>query len=235
MKRSLRLRQFGSALLLLILFALAGGCEDSSSGTGDSEATDGSGQDTNDTDNLDTQTESTTEDPAVDTDTAETWIDEAHGLEWENPSREQTSFYPGAKSYCDNLVRAGKDDWRLPTVDEARMLLDGVSPTMEGGFCAASEECFNWMNCSANQKYAAACDGCSDVSLKHLTQEDCTRDVEAGECYWKKGLLGACDNYWTTTKTGVPTGRYSVHYLFGFVRAGLESSSGQNARCVRAL
>jgi hypothetical protein len=232
--------QVGSAMLMLALFALGNGCDGSSSNTADSESSSGSGQDTNGTATLDTETTSQANDDTVDKGTAtsptqETWIDEAHGVEWQNPSREQTSFYPGAKGYCDDLVLAGKDDWRLPTVDEARTLLEGVSPTMEGGFCAASEECINWMNCSANAKYEAACKGCSDVSGKHLTPQDCTRDIEAGECYWKEGLEGECQSYWTTTKTGVPTGRYSVNYAVGFVQAVVESSSGKNARCVRAL
>jgi hypothetical protein len=35
-------------------------------------------------------------------------------------------------------VHAGKDDWRLPTFDEVRTLLEAVFPSMEGGFCPAS-------------------------------------------------------------------------------------------------
>jgi hypothetical protein len=219
-------------VILSIFILVHSGCEQASSSA--------SGESDSHTTHESTATESSTgdEDTAGATDSAqdaETWIDAARGLEWQNPSREQTSLFPGAKTYCSNLVLAGKDDWRLPTLNEARTLLEGVSPTMEGGFCPASEECLDWMNCSANAKYESACQGCLAVGGKHLVDGDCDRNIEAGECYWRAGLQGTCASYWTTTKTGIPTGRYSVGYSQGYIRAGVESASAQSTRCVRDL
>lgn len=224
-----------SILTLFIIFH--SGCEESSSASTEDSDSHSNGSTAIDES---TATEPATgdEETAADSDSGqagETWIDAARGLEWQNPSREQTSLFPGANSYCNNLVLAEKDDWRLPTLNEARTLLEGVSPTMEGGFCAASEECFDWMNCSANAKYESACQGCLAVGGKHLIEGDCDRDIEAGECYWRAGLQGTCASYWTTTKTGIPTGRYSVGYSQGYIRAGVESASAQSARCVRNL
>ena len=59
-------------------------------------------------------------------------------LEWEN-----------AVSYCKNLTELGYSDWRLPTVNELRTLIQNCSYTETGGSCEITDECLaeemeNW-------------------------------------------------------------------------------------------
>ena len=59
-------------------------------------------------------------------------------LEWED-----------AVSYCKNLTELGYNDWRLPTVNELRTLIQNCSYTETGGSCEITDECLaeemeNW-------------------------------------------------------------------------------------------
>ena len=59
-------------------------------------------------------------------------------LEWED-----------AVSYCKNLTELGYSDWRMPTVNELRTLIQNCSYTETGGSCEITDECLaeemeNW-------------------------------------------------------------------------------------------
>jgi hypothetical protein len=48
-------------------------------------------------------------------------FDDATGLSWEravNKTGNDVDNWPGAGAYAEGLTLAGKDDWRLPTIDE---------------------------------------------------------------------------------------------------------------------
>jgi len=57
-----------------------------------------------------------------------------------------------------------EDDWRIPTLDEMRTLIDGVSTSTAGGFCPTSQEFFRYTSCSTNPKNDDAGSGCSAVT-----------------------------------------------------------------------
>ncbi|MCA9545985.1 MAG: DUF1566 domain-containing protein, partial [Myxococcales bacterium] len=62
--------------------------------------------------------------------TAETVLDRATGLEWMRDDAGQALDWPAALAYCEGLVLAGHDDWRLPDAKSLQSIVDyGRSPT----------------------------------------------------------------------------------------------------------
>jgi len=62
------------------------------------------------------------------------------GFEWSDISNEPISSnevveYEDNDSYCHNLVEDGHSDWRLPTIDELRVLVQNHPGTVVGGRC----------------------------------------------------------------------------------------------------
>ena len=69
------------------------------------------------------------------------------GLEWSDISVEPMSISDiggyesdeeNKDSYCDNLAEDGHSDWRLPTIDELRVLIQNHPGTVVGGKCKTS-------------------------------------------------------------------------------------------------
>jgi hypothetical protein len=52
-----------------------------------------------------------------------TWIDPDTGLEWQSQSPGRMNWHD-AQSYAQSLSIGGKDNWRLPAVNELETLLD---------------------------------------------------------------------------------------------------------------
>jgi hypothetical protein len=62
-----------------------------------------------------------------------TVTDAATGLLWQQADDGETRDWEHALGYCENLVLAGRDDWRLPSVKELQSIVDyGRSPTATG-------------------------------------------------------------------------------------------------------
>lgn len=59
--------------------------------------------------------------------------DNVTGLMWQRTMDVNRYLWDGAKAYCDNLVLAGHDDWRLPWRIELVSLIDynQVSPVID--------------------------------------------------------------------------------------------------------
>ena len=49
-------------------------------------------------------------------------FDDATGLLWEKVPDNYSGNWVGARDYANNLVLAGKDDWRLPDIGELQTL-----------------------------------------------------------------------------------------------------------------
>ena len=45
-------------------------------------------------------------------------------LSWQNKPSTKKFNWSDAKSYCSNLTYGGKEDWRLPNIDELKSLVD---------------------------------------------------------------------------------------------------------------
>ena len=50
------------------------------------------------------------------------------GLVWQQADDGQTRDWPGALAYCESLILAGQDDWRLPNVKELQSIVDYSRP-----------------------------------------------------------------------------------------------------------
>ena len=60
-------------------------------------------------------------------------------LEWSN-AFDSGVYWSTAYTYCKNLNEDGHSDWRLPSIDELRLLVQNHSGTISGGKCKISEE-----------------------------------------------------------------------------------------------
>jgi hypothetical protein len=79
-------------------------------------------------------------------------------LQWSKNFRSYTTWI-SANEYCANLDEDGHKDWRLPTIDELRSVVEQCPETATGGKCAISEkngklrmEDFNKRDCSGCRK-----------------------------------------------------------------------------------
>ena len=184
------------------------------------------------------------------------WVDPKTYLIWENPMGNTGISGAGvaqknAATYCENLVLAGADDWRLPTIDELRTLIRGVSTTMTDGKCPTSELCPNQDDCNKNndgkKEYGYSCLGCNALDdpnkqeQSFLTEEDCLlsdRQIENGEIYIVPEMFGAPSRLWSSTQNtsavaSVMQAFWYVNYTNGFIGSDMSSNGTHWARCVR--
>ena len=68
--------------------------------------------------------------------------DSSSGLTWSTKAQE-TMNWNAAVTYCDNLDEGGYDDWRLPTIDELRTLIQNCSQTETDGSCGVTDDCLS--------------------------------------------------------------------------------------------
>ena len=195
------------------------------------------------------------------------WVDpkpfpgtEIH-LVWENP---MTYTALGAEpshadsvTYCENLVLAGADDWRLPTIDELRTLVRGISTIAYGGKCPTTELCSTQETCNEDkdntQGFGNSCLGCEalntekyDPAISYLNlDEDCQltkTQLDKNECYIVKAMHGdPCDGTWSSTKnttTNIIGSMMNAFWYLNFKSGIIHSSSdtvqiANWVRCVR--
>lgn len=179
-------------------------------------------------------------------------------LMWENPMT-YTAFggvepsHADSVTYCENLVLAGHDDWRLPTIDELRTLVRGVSTIAYGGKCPTSENCTDQAKCTDDEDnskgFGNSCLGCEalnkdDPSLSYLNlDEDCQltkTQLDNNECYIVKAMHGdPCDGTWSSTKNTSTAGALLDAYWYLNYKSGIIKSSSDKlqianwVRCVR--
>jgi len=108
------------------------------------------------------------------------WCDSTTNLCWQDPQKDPVYEDIGVTSgdalqYCEELVFAGYDDWRLPTIDELRTLIEGNPDTEPGGNCPVTGG-----STMADQN--EACLGGEVMKGPGL-----------GGCYWDPELTGTCD------------------------------------------
>ena len=179
-------------------------------------------------------------------------------LMWENPMT-YTAFggvepsHADSVTYCENLVLAGHDDWRLPKIDELRTLVRGISTIEYGGKCPTSENCTDQKKCADDEDnslgFGNSCLGCEalnkeDPSLSYLNlDEDCQltkTQLDNNECYIVKAMHGdPCDGTWSSTKNTSTAGAvlnafWYLNYKSGIIKSSSDTLQIANwVRCVR--
>jgi hypothetical protein len=151
--------------------------------------------------------------------------DSVSDLCWEDPPNDTVflSWY-SAVDYCDELVLGGRDDWRMPMIQELISLIRGcVSgvPTVDSSpsSCGVTDpECLS-PTCVAGPD----CDWCTD----HLGP-----DGNSGGCYWDPALSGICDAYYWSISEYATDANY--HWSVWFFQAYVMSNAGlpPHVRCV---
>ena len=110
------------------------------------------------------------------------FADTDSGLGWQNPSNYHADYAPepipegehhsvdwaAAAAYCEDLTWGGFDDWRLPSIDALRTLVDGCPSQAFEGSCPVHNN-----GCPAGD--------CID---------ECPACDEENGPYWKTGLMG---------------------------------------------
>ena len=81
---------------------------------------------------------------------------DSNGLIWSNISSFTYANQSNARTFCDELSEGGYTDWRLPTIDELRTLIQNCTATQTGGTCGVTDACTSIASCLNDD-----CGGCS--------------------------------------------------------------------------
>jgi hypothetical protein len=135
---------------------------------------------------------------------------------WQKTLSTTTMTWAPAVAYCSNLVLAGYDDWRLPTISELRSLIRGCAATATGGSCGVTDACSQRTVC-----WSSACNGCT------------FNGGPDGGCYWPSALEGGC--YFTWSSTDIPDygdSAWGMNFIDASTGEGGKTGGGY-VRCVR--
>lgn len=153
-------------------------------------------------------------------------IREHLGEVWQlTPPQELTTFRQ-AQAYCGQLALGGRDDWRLPSIDELRTLIVDCPGRELGGACRISEDdcldkqCWEQRDCGhCNEKQGPA-DGC--YWQPDTWEGSCTD----GWFFWSDSAFnGLTDHLWVV--------RYQGGGLFDDGVVGFNEELGDGAvRCI---
>ena len=144
------------------------------------------------------------------------WTDPSTGLMWQARLPDTYATWRQAVAYCDTLILAGFDDWRLPHISELRTLLAGCEPTVTGGECAVSDACIE--------------DACQTVACYACAYGD----GPLNGCFAKASRLEApCEHYWSSDQVPDASDRaWAIGFAGGFIYKPRIYYSF-HARCVR--
>lgn len=130
------------------------------------------------------------------------WKDPDSGLTWSSKSLNNMT-QSDAVSYCNNLSEGGFSDWRLPSINELRTLIQGCPATQTGGECNPIDKCFD--------SGGMACDnlpsdliGADRISCDFQKKIECNpntlsttkcEDVSCSKCEYKSSGYCKLDHY----------------------------------------
>lgn len=121
------------------------------------------------------------------------------------------SAWTNAFNYCENLSDGGYDDWRLPTIDEIRTLIQNCPATEPGGACDLEKE--------DHSSCYYACDIDGDFQGIYSRIGDVRTDLFSSS--------EAEPDYYSTTRKF-----WYVDFAYASIYATLETNE-HNIRCVR--
>ena len=85
----------------------------------------------------------------------------AVSLHWSKKAKKMM-VVKDAVNYCKNLSEGGHKDWRLPTIDELRTLIQNCPNTETDGACNVTDSCLSQNECKNR-----ACNGCENKNIRH--------------------------------------------------------------------
>ena len=153
------------------------------------------------------------------------WYDTATDLCWQNPPADSGMVQDEAIAYCDNLDLDGRNDWRLPMIQELISLLRGCVDGLATGDLGASTCGVNDPDCLYDSCYnSLQCSGCSQFEGPDDDPED---------CYWVPSLVGTCGFYMSSSSVIDSEDEVCcVGFHLGCPAYGSEDVQG-HVRCVR--
>ena len=140
------------------------------------------------------------------------------GLMWSAVSNGKIEWQDAAP-YCRNLDELGHSDWRLPTVDELRILIRNHHDTETDGPCGLTEECVEpW---TSN----------NDINSDSCDKEYCNHHQYCYEKY-SYSKLDDTDILWSSTSCGSTSAALWIDFCTGDIVIAAKSYK-QHVRCVR--
>jgi len=150
--------------------------------------------------------------------TGDTWMDPTSGLTWQAAPTGGKMNWSDAKAHCKSLSLGGRNDWRLPTINELRSLIRGCLATQKGGACGVTASCLKTNTCWKID----TCKGCSEEG----------GPGPAG-AYWPPELAGEVGSYWSSSPVAdLVYNAWDVDFSRAYVIHSYVNY-GNSARCVR--
>lgn len=137
--------------------------------------------------------------------------------------------YSDAVKFCGDLDYAGHNDWRLPTIDELRGIVEGYSDLESGGRCKVTSKCLQISCVIKGQK-----DG-NDTPCSNPETEIMQGNGPKG-CYFDDVWGDFCGKYWSSSEVlGAVDMSFQLDFSDPAIIAATTSgmSSFGFARCVR--
>lgn len=163
------------------------------------------------------------------------WVDYENNLIWQKqlPMEEdpQNGFlkynYSNASKYCSKLELAGFSNWRLPKIDELRLLILGCNNTESGGACPLTSDCYGFTTCFEGNESICSCEELSDCYCKD--DLPCWYNYQFGEITVK-----ACANFWASEDASYYG--WSLDFgTAGFLMTQLHDDTSISTRCVHDI
>lgn len=159
-----------------------------------------------------------------------------NGLMWymddpENPNTKLNLLtYAKAEELCSNMDYAGFTDWRLPTIDELRTVVEGFSDLEKGGRCKVSSQCL-MMSCLYQGQKSESDYPCANEETELLTGPG------PEGCYFSEVWRTYCGKYWSSSKLKnyTPESTFQLDFSDPAIFSAVSGSSLNVgfARCVR--
>lgn len=106
----------------------------------------------------------------------------AKQLQWsKNPATK--IIWKEADWYCRNIKEDGYTDWRLPTIDELRSMVENCPDSVVGGACSISE---TNGKLDQNDYNKVTCNGCKGGRVK----------LKGRGWFWSSSRKTGTDHYW---------------------------------------
>ena len=115
----------------------------------------------------------------------------------------QSLKWEEAFTYCENLTELGYSDWRLPTVDELRTLIQNCNGNNSEGLCEITDDCIlNRSGCGNNDAENCRCCATTSDGKYSKIGDTCSlwSSLPAKNTYPEKAWIGSFSSGCITTR-----------------------------------